>query len=306
MKVGHVLVTGSAGFIGRHAARRFAEAGWSVTGLGHGTWSPEEARSWGLAEWHASDISFDALSASGEAPDAIIHCAGSGSVGYSMTHPYQDFQRTTGTVAAVLEYIRLRAPGARLVLLSSAAVYGQARDEAIREDTPLNPLSPYGLHKTFGEALCRMYGTQYGTSSAIVRFFSVYGSGLRKQLLWDACNKAISGDITFSGTGMETRDWLNVVDAAELLFTAVEYASPFSPVVNGGTGESPTIGAVLETLFHTLGIRDKPVFSGVRREGDPLHYCADISEVRRWGWLAKIGWRDGVRAYGEWFKAHGS
>ena len=237
------------------------------------------------------------------APDAIIHCAGSGSVGYSLDRPYQDFQRSAGTVAAVLEYVRLRAPHARLVLLSSAAVYGQCRDEAIREDAPQNPLSLYGAHKLFGETLCRMYGAQYGASSAVVRLFSVYGNGLQKQLLWDACNKAKRGDLSFAGTGEETRDWLHVGDAAELLLTTVEHASSLSPVVNGGTGESPTISAVLETLFHGLGVCEKPMFSGVARQGDPRHYRADVSKARGWGWSPKIGWRDGIRAYAEWFKA---
>ena len=298
-----VLVTGAAGFIGRHVAKRFSESGWIVTGLGHGTWSPEEARSWGIGEWHAADISFDSLSTSAVLPDAIIHCAGSGSVGYSMGHPYQDFQRSAGTVAAVLEYVRLQAPCARLVLLSSAAVYGQCGDEAIREDAPLNPLSLYGAHKLFGETLCRMYGDQYGTSSAVVRLFSVYGEGLQKQLLWDACNKAARGDLTFGGTGEETRDWLHVTDAAELLFTAVEHVSSRSPVVNGGTGESLMISAVLEALLQGLGVREKAVFSGVVRQGDPCHYQADISKAREWGWSPKVGWCDGSRAYAEWFRA---
>ncbi|MDF0668350.1 MAG: NAD-dependent epimerase/dehydratase family protein [Nitrospira sp.] len=298
-----VLVTGAAGFIGRHVARRFSEAGWSVIGLGHGTWSFEEARSWGIEEWHAADISFDALSALVAVPDALVHCAGSGTVGYSLSHPYQDFQRSAGTAAAVLEYVRLRAPLTRLVLLSSAAVYGQGGTEAVREDGPLNPVSPYGVHKMFGEMLCRMYGAQYGVSSAVVRFFSVYGDNLRKQLLWDACNRAASGDLTFAGSGEETRDWLHVMDAAELLFTAVEYASSLSPVVNGGTGDSPTIAEVLEVLFYGLGIHEKPVFSGMARQGDPLHYRADVDAARRWGWRSKVGWRDGVRAYAQWFKA---
>lgn len=300
-----VLITGAAGFIGRHVARRFAEAGWSVTGLGHGTWSFEEARSWGIEEWHAADISFDALSGLIAAPDALVHCAGSGTVGYSLSHPYQDFQRSAGTVAAVLEYVRLRAPFARLVQPSSAAVYGQGTTQATREDAPLNPVSPYGVHKMFGETLCRMYGAQYGVASAVVRFFSVYGDNLRKQLLWDACNKAVRGALTFAGSGKETRDWLHVIDAAELLFTAVEHASSASPVVNGGTGESPTIAEVLEVLLDGLGIREKPVFSGMARQGDPLHYRADVDAARRWGWLSKIGWRDGVRAYAQWFKARG-
>jgi len=306
MTAKRVLVTGAAGFIGRHVARRFAEADWSVVGVGHGTWSQKEAGLWGLREWHAADISFDALSNSGPSPDAIIHCAGSGSAGYSLTHPFQDFNRSAGTVAATLEYMRLRASQARLVYLSSPAVYGYTGEAMIREDATLSPVSPYGVHKLIGESLCRMYGTQYKLSSAIVRLFSVYGHELQKQLLWDACIKVSAGDFLFDGTGDETRDWLNIHDASDLIYRAVEHASPDRPVANGGTGVAPSIRAVLEELFRSLDIQGTPTFSGVVRPGDPKHYRADISVARKWGWLPKVGWREGVSAYAGWFKARGS
>lgn len=300
-----VLVTGAYGFIGRHVARRFAEAGRYVVGIGHGTWSLEEAGPWGVSEWHAADISFDSLANSGPSPDIIIHCAGSGSVGHSLTYPLQDFQRSAGTIAATLEYMRLRAPEARLVYISSAAVYGrQAGETVISEQAPLEPMSPYGLHKVIGESLCRMYGDQYGLSSAVVRFFSVYGCGLRKQLLWDACVKTLRGDIEFAGTGDETRDWLHVSDAAELVFRTVERASPHRPVANGGTGEAVPTHAVIDELFRSLGIRSKPTFSGVVKVGDPKHYQADISTALQLGWLPKVGWREGIRLYAEWFKSN--
>ena len=301
-----VVITGAAGFIGRHVARRFAQAGWSVTGLGHGTWSPEEAKSWGIAEWHSADISFDALSNLGPIPDAIVHCAGSGSVGYSLNHPFQDFHRSAGTVAATLEYMRLRAPHARLVYLSSAAVYGYAGDTPIREDAPLAPISTYGFHKMIGESLCRMYGAQYKVSSVIVRLFSVYGCGLQKQLLWDACSKALVGNYSFDGTGDETRDWLNVQDAADLIYRAVDCACSNGFLVNGGTGEAPSIRAILQELFAALGIQAAPTFSGMSRHGDPKHYRADVSVTHQWGWKAQVGWRDGIRAYAKWFKSRAS
>jgi UDP-glucose 4-epimerase len=297
-----VLVTGAYGYIGRHTARRFAEGGWHVVGIGHGTWSREEAHAWGVTEWRAADISFDALANSGPPPDAIVHCAGSGSVGYSLTHPFQDFSRSAATIAATLEYARLHAPRTRVVFLSSAAVYGQVDEGIINENTTLNPISPYGIHKVMGESLCQMYGLHYGISSSVLRLFSMYGRGLRKQLLWDACTKASRGEAEFAGTGDETRDWLDMVDAAELIFLAVKQASPLCPIANGGTGEAPRIRAVLEELFLRLGVQGAPHFTGVVRSGDPKHYRAGISVAKRWGWVPKVSWREGIRAYAEWFR----
>src|ERR1700730_7520819 len=86
-----VLVTGAHGFIGRHACRNYAAAGWTVIGLGHGTWSRDEWRTWGLTEWAAENVTLDTLLTYGRDPAHIIHCAGSGSVAFSVSHPMQDF-----------------------------------------------------------------------------------------------------------------------------------------------------------------------------------------------------------------------
>ena len=303
MTTRRVVVTGAAGFLGHHVASRLARSGWQVIGIGHGTLSLEQARSWGIDEWHAADLTFDALVNACAAPDAIIHCAGSGAVGYSLSHPFQDFHRSCASVAAALEYARLRSKPAPVVYLSSAAVYGQASALPTREDAPIAPASPYGFHKSLGETLCRMYGAHYGVPTAIVRLFSVYGTGLRKQLLWDACGKAKRGDLEFGGTGEETRDWLHVEDAAELICHMLHEAAPSCPVANGGTGEAPTVRAVLTALLRQLGVSHDPRFSGIGRPGDPKHFQADISTARGSGWTPRIDWRSGVAAYAHWYQS---
>jgi UDP-glucose 4-epimerase len=83
----------------------------------------------------------------GGEPDLIIHCAGSGSVGFSMLHPSQDFDRTVLTTRDVLEYVRLHRPNAKVVLASSASVYGNATTMPICVTESLRPVSPYGMHK---------------------------------------------------------------------------------------------------------------------------------------------------------------
>lgn len=299
---GTVLVTGAYGFIGRNVAKHFANAGWVVVGIGHGSWAREEWRQWGISEWHTADITADALLTYAGSPEVIVHCAGSGSVGFSMTHPHQDFQRTVGTAVAVLEFARLHAPQARVVYPSSAGVYGVAERLPIAESDPLAPVSPYGVHKTIAEEICCSYAHHFGVSVAIVRLFSVYGFGLRKQLLWDACMKIRNGGNTFFGSGMETRDWLHINDAASLLSAAGERASTECPIVNGGAGQGVLVREVLSELFVRFGRSDTPQFSGASRSGDPLHYIADISRLRSWGWQPKTPWREGVREYAEWFK----
>jgi len=301
--LGTALVTGAYGFIGRNVAKHFANAGWIVAGIGHGSWAREEWRQWGISEWHTADITTEALLTYAGSPDVIVHCAGSGSVGFSMTHPQQDFQRTVGTAVAVLEFVRLHAPQTRIVYPSSAGVYGAAAKLPISESDPLAPVSPYGVHKTISEKMCSSYARHFGVSVAVVRLFSVYGIGLRKQLLWDACTKIGCGENVFFGSGMETRDWLHVGDAASLLAAAGEHASAACPVVNGGSGQGEFVRDVLAELFAAFGRSDAPQFSGTARAGDPANYVANIARARAWGWQPQTAWRTGIREYANWFKS---
>lgn len=296
-----VLVTGAAGFLGRHAARAWSRQGYEVVGLGHGSWTESEWRAWGLSRWHAGNVDLESLMALGQTPDLVMHGAGSGSVGFSMTHPAEDFARSVGTLLSTLEFVRLKAPGARVVLPSSAAVYGRVDRTPIPVDAPLRPISPYGIHKLMAEDLCRSYAAHFGLSIAILRFFSLYGPGLHKQLLWDACERFNRGEASFGGTGQEIRDWLHVEDAAGLALIAAQQAGASCPVANGGTGTGLRVCDVLEMLRRSFSQAPPLGFDGGGRPGDPEVYEANIREARAWGWRAQIAHREGIESYADWY-----
>ena len=296
-----VLVTGAYGFIGRHVARVLAGQGLTVVGLGHGVWSRDQWRKWGIAEWHATDVTLDNLVTHAGLPDAVIHCAGSATVGFSATHPHQDYQRTVSTTAAVLEFARLYAKDAAVVLPSSAAVYGYVQRLPIAETETPSPASPYGVHKHMAEQLCVTYARHFGIKSATVRLFSVYGNGLRKQLLWDACSKLRRGNAEFFGTGAELRDWLHVDDAAGLLALACSRASTACPVVNGGTGIGVSVADIVGEIRASIHGGALATFDGKVRDVDPPTYVADVTRAAAWGWKARKPWQEGVREYADWF-----
>jgi UDP-glucose 4-epimerase len=297
------LVTGAHGFIGRHVARELSGRGYRVTGIGHGAWENNERRVWGIDDWHFCDVTLETLNMYGGDPGVIVHCAGSGSVPYSVSHPLQDYRRTVDTMISVLEFARTTVPNTRIVVPSSAAVYGLANTMPIALNAPLRPISPYGVHKKVAEDLCRSYAECFGLNLAIVRFFSVYGVGLRKQLLWDACAKLSTKEYSFMGTGRETRDMLHVEDAVQLIIALAERASSACPIVNGGCGEAYEIRTVLAAVASALGVEQDVVFSGVQRKGDPTNYEADITETKKMGWKPTRSWRDEVAGYVDWYKS---
>lgn len=295
-------MTGAAGFLGRHVARHCAERGDLVWGIGHGDWTEAEAASCGIIRWHRADIDPDSLRAHGGAPDIVIHCAGGSTVGGSFADAHADFRRNVATTAAVLDHIRTRAPRARLVYASSAAVYGIASRLPIGEsDTPA-PVSPYGTHKLAAEMLCAAHARHFGVAVAIVRLFSLYGPPLRKQLLWDACRKLSAGTAEFAGTGTEIRDWLHARDAARLMAIAADHASTACPVANGASGTGVEIRDVVAELAAVLSPGATFGFSGTRRAGDPAAYVAGMSIAAAWGFRPAIDWRSGVRSYADWYR----
>ena len=300
-----VLITGAYGFIGRYTARAYHNAGFYVIGLGHGTCPVSEARTWGFDEWHNADVDMDSLLSYASDVSIIVHCAGSGSVGFSLSNPMKDFERTVWTTHHVLEYIRTVSPQTRLLYPSSAAIYGDQEALPLTTDMTPNPISPYGVHKSIVEKLCVMYAKQYGVRVAVLRLFSVYGNGLKKQLLWDACRKLSQGISTFWGTGEETRDWVHVSDVAQAFLIAEEKASPECPVVNVGTGHAVKIKDVLGILFEAYGAQEQPSFGGEVNVGNPSHYVADVAAMSEWGWHPSVDLTQGIREYVRWYREYG-
>jgi len=302
-----VLITGARGFIGRHVARFFSDNGHVVAGLGHGAWLESPRRQWGVAEWRNGEIShanLDALSAVVGAPDVVIHLAGGSAVGPSFAQPAEDFYRSVVAASELAEWMRLRAPAAQLVMASSAAVYGAGHDMPIADEAHCTPYSPYGFHKRMAELALESYARNFGLKVAIVRLFSVYGPGLRKQLLWDACTRLAKGAavLQLGGSGDELRDWLHVDDVARLMYWAAGRASSEAEVINGGTGVATPVRAIAHRLCSAWGSGCEVAFSGSARPGDPVRLVADVSRVQAAGFAPTRAWGEGIDNYVTWFR----
>ncbi len=304
-----IWITGGRGFVGRHLARHLSQSGQRVVGLGHGLWSEAEAAAWGYARWVNGAVdgsNLAQLARDGGPPVTVYHLAGGSSVGAAFANPHEDFARTVGSSADLLDWLRLAAPAARVVIVSSAAVYGAGHEASIAEDAPTRPYSPYGAHKLMMEQLARSYAVNFGLNVAIVRLFSVYGPWLRKQLLWDLCQRLATQPecIELGGGGHELRDWTHVQDVARLLEAAATLASVHAPVLNGGSGVATRVGEIAALVAQSWGGGTRIAFSGRSRPGDPARLVSDPARLAAMGFSFTIPVVEGVEDYVRWFRSN--
>lgn len=288
-----VLVTGATGFIGNKIYNLFKDRGFTVYGCD--LCERGEIFALDMINEVALTEVLNKIK-----PQIIIHCAGSADVGLSVKNPEKDFIGNAKLTHNLLFSLhKLNKTNLRLVFLSSAGVYGNPFRLPITEDMPLHPMSPYALHKTMCEDICRYFKFNYAMDIKVARIFSAYGAGLKKQIFWDMHNKAINtGRLDMFGTGNESRDYIHVQDVIQAIFLiATQESKDF--IFNVANGEEVTIRRATETFARFTGITNIS-FNGVEREGDPLNWRADISKLKALGYKKSISFEDGIRDYIEW------
>ena len=304
MSKGPVIVTGVAGFIGSHVARHFSQEGWAVIGVDRASADHEVNRD--LSSFHAltlPDVSFDRLLRE-TAPQLCIHCAGTASVGASFVDVAADFYGNAVLTFEVLNALRLNVPACRFVFLSSAAVYGNPGSLPIGETQPPAPISPYGYHKLQCEQLCGEFFKVYGMPAAMVRIFSAYGPGLRRQVIWDICRKAArEQSIVLQGTGRESRDFIHVRDIARALAVIATSAPMEAEAYNLGSGQETTIADLAGLIVTSLDSRCSVTFDGVLPPGTPQNWRADISRIQSLGFSPTISLKEGIAGLVPWYRS---
>jgi UDP-glucose 4-epimerase len=298
----HVVVTGAGGFIGGALARAALARGARVSAVGHGLVAPLPWDPAGAVARLAGDVDAATLDRLSAAPDLVFHCAGGASVPASIAAPEADRARTVGSTAALAAWLRRNAPSARLVYPSSGAVYGAAAGDPAARAGPCRPLSPYGSHKAAAEAVLRAAAAS-GLRVVIVRLFSVYGPGLRKQLLWDACRQLAGGEAVFFGTGAERRDFVAIEDVVRLMFVCAGAAAEDAPAIDGGSGAAVAVGDVVRALAAGFDPVPPVRFLGDPRAGDPTDMIADPAAARALGWAPAVPLAAGIAAYVRWFRS---
>ena len=223
-----ILVTGIEGFAGGHLARHLADAGHTVIGL---HWADAQP---GLpAELHRGDIcDFDATRSLLEStgPDGIIHLAGLSSVVMSESHQMTTYDVNAFGTLKLLEAVRQLKLTCRVILISSADVYGRSNDgRPLTENLPSLPLSPYALSKHITAEAGLFYHRAFGLDVVILRPFSHTGPGQTTTFVFPKVANAIaqtergtSEPVIQMGDLQILRDYTDVRDVVRAYLLALE------------------------------------------------------------------------------------
>jgi UDP-glucose 4-epimerase len=297
------LVTGGAGYIGAHVVKALRDRDEAVVVIDD--LSTGDASRVGDAELvTGSVLDGDLVRSTIEKYDVagIVHIAAKKQVGESMANPLFYYRENVGGLLTLLE--AATATGvASLVFSSSASTYGMPDVDLVTEDTPGQPMSPYGETKVIGEWMSRAVGSATGLRVVSLRYFNVAGAAspalgdpgvfnlipmAMRSLTAGEAPKIFGADYpTPDGTCI--RDYVHVADIADAHVVAMHYLRDggASATYNIGRGVGSSVREVLTEVATATGIDTEPVVVE-RRPGDPARCVASVERIKReLGWTAR-------------------
>jgi UDP-glucose 4-epimerase len=309
------LVTGGAGFIGSHIVRALLEQGDAVRVLDdfssgkrenlEGLSRSKNDHRFEVLEGDLRDASIVAQALRGV--EVVFHEAAFVSVPESMEKPQDCFDVNVTGTSALFEAAR-KAGVRRIVIASSAAVYGDSDALPLKEDTPLRPLSPYAVSKRVDEMYAALYTRSFGLEVAALRYFNVYGPRQRPDSMYAAavpifiCCLRAGREVTVFGDGGQTRDLIFVGDVVRANLIASEHPSAAGKIFNICTGRSTRILDLLDVLYKLFPNSPRPVFAPPRAGdiykslGSPAYAGNTI------GFKAQTSLTDGLKETVHWMQ----
>jgi UDP-glucose 4-epimerase len=213
-----------------------------------------------------------------------------------MENPADDFKTNAYGTLNILELARKK--DARVVYASSAAVYGKPAKTPTPENSPLNPISFYGLSKLVGENYCNMYIEKYGLEASIMRIANAYGPRCHG-VIADFLHKIRKNPrkLEIIGSGLQSRDFVHVSDVVEALILSATSKEALSQTFNVGFGMTMKVVDLAKTLLKMLKL-DETVITTTNKswEGDVEIIWLDISKTReRLKWTPKTSLEEGLK-----------
>lgn len=298
------LVIGASGFLGAWLVDDLQHRGHHVTGLSRRRRSvfdrllpPDE-----YVESDLVDADLDDLVLT---HDEVYFLAGRASVPESIVDPLGDLDHNTVQLLYVLESLKRTGASARLVVASSAAVYGAPVELPMSESHPLAPMSPYGVAKLAAEHYVSLYSRVFDVRASSVRLFSVYGPGQRQLVVHDLLKRALfdEGPLTVYGAPDGGRDFLYVSDAVSALALISARAEHVGGAFNVASGEETSLCRLAGLALTAADQHGKPVeFVGETSLGHPNRWCAGIKKLESLGFEREVSLSEGLAQTAAWLR----
>jgi UDP-glucose 4-epimerase len=301
------LVTGGAGFIGSNIVERLVNSGSDVVVLdnlssGYGK-NLDGIGSVQLVEGDVRDAA--AVANASQGVDVIFHLAASVGNKRSIDDPISDAEINVIGTLRVLEAARQNNVR-KVIVSSSAGIFGDLIHLPIAEDHPTEPISPYGASKLAEEKLSLVYAALYDVEVICLRYFNVYGVRQRYDAYGNVipifAQRMLEGrPINIFGDGEQTRDFVNVRDVVSANLLACE-SQGFSGALNIASGTKATINELVRLMSEAGHLTPEVRHEGPRA-GDVRDSLADVSLAKkRIGYEPAVTLQDGLVEYMAWAK----
>ena len=296
-----VLVIGGAGYIGSHVAQVLCDGGYEVRIFDDFSNGLERRVSGRFSDIVKADVlDREALLASMDGIDSIIHLAAKKAVEESVSNPLKYYENNVGGTLNILAAMAARNVK-RIVFSSTAAVYAPNDKSEIEENDPVNPLSPYGATKAISEELIRNVGAAEGMSTVSLRYFNVvgatqvaFGDNSKDNLVPKVFSAVrenqrpeIYGSDYPTKDGTCIRDYIHVGDLAEAHVSALRSIeeSNVQEVYNVGSGTGYSVLEMMSQISATMQRPLDPIRAN-RRAGDIPQLIASTKKIER-----ELGWK---------------
>jgi UDP-glucose 4-epimerase len=319
-----ILVTGGAGYIGSFMVRELASKGFDVTILDNLSCGHREA----VKDFRLEEIDLvsqkdklDSLMSS-EKFDGVVHMASFIQMGESFVNPEKYYQNNVLGFMNLLSAMK-KAGTNKIILSSSAGVYGNPVKVPIEESDPKNPLNPYGETKYIMERMLEDYDAAYGIKFMSLRYFNAAGAALdgsigedhfeESHLIPNIIKKALKGEeIEIFGQDYKTpdgtniRDYIHILDLVEAHSIAMQKLldGSNSNFYNAGIGQGYSNKEVIDMVKNVTGM-NLDIKYGPKRAGDADALYASIDKIKKdFNWSPKYGLKKIVESAYLWHKNH--
>jgi len=279
------LITGAAGFLGAPLANSLSADGHSIVGLDDlSTGDPgrlsddvhlvrgdvnDRPKLWSLAQ----------------EVDCVFHLAARVIIPESVLYPRDYNQVNVGGTVTLMEAMR-DVGVKRVIFISSGTIYGNQKNQPLRETFRPNPRSPYAVSKLSAEYYIRTIGDLWGIETVCLRVFNAYGPGqplppTHAPVIPYCIRQALdNGTIVVHGKGNQTRDYVYVDDVVSAMKSAASAEKINRMIINVGSGEEMSVNMIVKAV-NEITDRKPQIVVNTSHDSGPTRMCADISTAKK-------------------------